>query len=1186
MKKGSFFLSLICILIAFHPLTSFTIVHADEVVEPGLHTDWRLTESSITPPSPKSGELVSFQAAVGIVSLIDPLPQTVDVALYLDGELYFSTSLTFTQPLDVITIQTDWTATGGEHSVKWVVDPNLLYEDSDPENNVILQTLTVEEIHGEIISADYPLFVKPNGNLTIAGTFQYSLPSLSGVAIRLHEAEDMPIGPDDPALDSQEFALQGEGTQSFTLSTDAPPSEMEWNLVVTLWVSGVTEWLFQDKYVFTITVRYTPPVEILSFTLSNYEPVDGELVTVTAELAVTGYVAGEELPIQFEVDGVIVYGENITLPPAELYVYNSSFEWTAVEGSHSISVEVWESTEEIDVTVGPAPPPVTFEIPWWVWVGGIALITATIGLIVVPRLTYAARRTCKMSYKWMFQTMDLNVYPKDKIRALSDDPMPLKALAYDRHVLIQECHCAEDVSRKNHILSANVRYEWEIIDGEGGFVKINDGEESKKEVGEQVLYQPPNIEDPKETKKVTIRVTAHHDDETKPPRHDPCVLTWDIEIKREVKESGPSSENNTEFTDPGEVTDEYVYTLTVRNKRCPKPNALLPQQKGECLPENAWNAGSPVDGKIVLSPAEAAYGDYVVFRAEGMDTDRLILKCTPKGEKCIESSMKELDLNDLLEYKWGADKGSFPRGSNGREVVWQAPDEEGKVKIKLKIRDVGKQYDDKDKELETVIVVRKLGIDLVKTPKTWNTTSNLTLSDLTLELPARIYICKDNKWVYPGRKKLIRLKLKKVSRERGVCMNYPRNGNLNPDLFFNEEKISDDYIFSRDKTVANDCPTEVLAPNDNPAHKHHYLYTISKHRRAEAKPTIRCEDYGPIGFLEAKANHCVQIPPRDTADEEPCARSEGCCTGPNEVKMPRDENGNDIADAAPQDDGGGGANRDQDNTPAGDGTRGDGLTNYEEYRGFIVGGQRMVPVAILGRVINVQLGRPKRHIRTNTRNKDTFIYDQNFMGTGFLNQTGLTIHEFYLEDLFDGTGSRVINFNRGRHTGGAQHGLWLRDSNMPGLYGMSCPVLGATNGPPRTKTHVCINRSLCTAAGEPANRLSNTIAHELAHGLNVWHHGEGDNHNCGGLSTNRTGRVTCGVENCIMRYDQYAAAWCHRTPHHRHSYVNPATGTSLDNPGTTYCNSSNATGLNDAGAGHRNPATRGNCLGQVRVKDW
>jgi hypothetical protein len=269
------------------------------------------------------------------------------------------------------------------------------------------------------------------------------------------------------------------------------------------------------------------------------------------------------------------------------------------------------------------------------------------------------------------------------------------------------------------------------------------------------------------------------------------------------------------------------------------------------------------------------------------------------------------------------------------------------------------------------------------------------------------------------------------------------------------------------------------------------------------------------------------------------------------------------------------------------------LTNYEEYRGFVVGGRRSVAMTVGPMVLNLPLGSAKQHTRTNVKKKDVFVYDADFLGTGMLDVTGLDIHILYLEDLFNGTDKREINFNHGRHHGGLQHGLWLRNQNMPGLYGRAC---GGANGPPKNKTHICINVAVNTAAGEPANRLANSIGHELCHGLNIWHHGEGGNHACGNASWNFTansqGRLTSGNISWIMRYDQYAIAWCHGA-HHTHMYAtltaqpDGTVNVVYNDPvGTMLCKDGAGTGLNNAGAGHINNATRVNCQGQLKVKDW
>ena len=788
---------------------------------------------------------------------------------------------------------------------------------------------------------------------------------------------------------------------------------------------------------------------------------------------------------------------------------------------------------------------------------------------------------CGCGYEWRHRFMQINVFPSDymggvfTMKRLPDDPMPLKALAIDMHALIHICTCnteeGEEVGREIYDFKAKVRYEWRLVSGEGGFIKINDDKPKKTDIGEQVIYQPPDITDEDEVKKVTILVTAYHDDPTKPPDHDPVTATIQMEISRKVDEEGQGSETNLEVVDPGDLDDYYLYKITVIKDE-PMGNPMPPEGMCECVPEHFWKRGTPIQGDIIYIPDEVAYGDYVRLEATGTDMDELVLSCIPAGERCIEPATTSLKLLDNLIFEWSASAGDFPRGSTGRKVVWQAPDVEGPVEIKLVIKDEGDQFKDDWIVFKKKIIVRKLGIDLVKTPKSW--LPKATAGSVSLK--ATIYMCKEGKWVYPGRKKFIRFRLKKVSKEPGVCLNYPRNGNRNPDLFFYEEKMKDNYILKLDKTKSNDCPTEILVANDNPRHQHHYLGTVLKKRSADAKPIIRCEDYGAIGYLEAEANHCVSIPPRD--DESTVHKD--CKVGSNMVKIPRDDNNNDIADAAPQDDGGAAPNKDEDNIPVGDGYKGDGLTNYEEYRGFIVGGYRTINVPLL--LVPLVIGTRKRHIRTDIKKKDVFIYDENNIGTGYLNTSGLIIHRIFDPDLFNGTGSRVINFNRQRHTGGEQHGLWLRNRNMPGLYGMSC---GGNNGPPRNKTHVCVNVSICRGAGEPPGRLDNTIAHELAHGLNVWHHGEGGNHNCNGRTFNRQGKLTSGVENCIMRYDKYATGWCHGNPHHRHLYIN-ATGAMVDRTGTVYCSSTTPTGLNSRGAGHLNTPDRGNCMRQFRVKDW
>jgi len=109
----------------------------------GYHTDWVILDSWYSFLKPKAGETVTFYVKVGILTLIDPLPQTVDVACYVDETLAKLASLTFTKPLDVHTVSAVWKATEGKHTVTWQIDPDLAYNDPNKDNNISTETFDV-----------------------------------------------------------------------------------------------------------------------------------------------------------------------------------------------------------------------------------------------------------------------------------------------------------------------------------------------------------------------------------------------------------------------------------------------------------------------------------------------------------------------------------------------------------------------------------------------------------------------------------------------------------------------------------------------------------------------------------------------------------------------------------------------------------------------------------------------------------------------------------------------------------------------------------------------------------------------------------------------------------------------------------------------------------------------------------
>lgn len=203
-----------------------------------------------------------------------------------------------------------------------------------------------------------------------------------------------------------------------------------------------------------------------------------------------------------------------------------------------------------------------------------------------------------------------------------------------------------------------------------------------------------------------------------------------------------------------------------------------------------------------------------------------------------------------------------------------------------------------------------------------------------------------------------------------------------------------------------------------------------------------------------------------------------------EMSIPCDSDGNTIADAwekendtldKPLD-------TDEDAEPLGDRNNGDGLTIWEEYRGFLEDGN---------------------HIRTRPKKKDLFICDQ-ISGRSkkginrFAALTKLDVHHQLTIDELNYT--RIINRNRNKDAPHVvdQHGLLIEnfDRGKEGFIGRSY----GGPGTPKSIARVVIDQNL-------PNKITRTIkkgltqkydyfttimAHELLHCCNVWHHGSGD----------------------------------------------------------------------------------------------
>ncbi len=290
-------------------------------------------------------------------------------------------------------------------------------------------------------------------------------------------------------------------------------------------------------------------------------------------------------------------------------------------------------------------------------------------------------------------------------------------------------------------------------------------------------------------------------------------------------------------------------------------------------------------------------------------------------------------------------------------------------------------------------------------------------------------------------------------------------------------------------------------------------------------------------------------------------------------------------------------NSDNEADPPGDGSPGDGLALYEEYRGFIIDG---------------------RHVEGNPKKKDFFLV--NTAGAFYLpafrlfkNLSGMEVH--YTLRRAEMSAGRVINFNHGAGAhNGDQHGVVI----VP--FAADAGYAEAQGGPgtPKSITQVVTPRILPSADSTWIAYLAPTLAHELFHCSNVYHHGDAQSKYgtfYRSSATNTTlfqgiaanvldesgdayplpydtqltfqlgmpGDTHGGDDSCVMRYDDARGYFSEADAHTIYLVDAEPAGYSL-------CTQGLGTGVN---APDRQPQSRygpsaqgrGNCRGQVLVND-
>jgi hypothetical protein len=317
--------------------------------------------------------------------------------------------------------------------------------------------------------------------------------------------------------------------------------------------------------------------------------------------------------------------------------------------------------------------------------------------------------------------------------------------------------------------------------------------------------------------------------------------------------------------------------------------------------------------------------------------------------------------------------------------------------------------------------------------------------------------------------------LVKVSNQPGVCMNFPAGGDKKkpePDLKFHRDYNPELAIFDETGNRVKWGP-RAETPTGS------YTY---------ASATVSSFDFGAYGELQVTA---------EMADGSRIIGHLNTDRSQTIILLPKRRPGSKIADAwkerwrekfpnimtLPDDD-------DSEEDPQGShpdkgcNHKGDGLTLYEEYRGFYIRG---------------------RHRRTDPTRKDVFIYDT----TGgrskdgiaaFHHLTGMPVHHELRPDeigpensvtFWSGLKGRVVvvNDNCGKDTPhlGTRYGIQIRNSNQPDSFADAVGegVDTGDSSPPGQPRQVVIYH-LARAV------RSASIAHELLHCCNVSHHGNTD----------------------------------------------------------------------------------------------
>jgi len=321
------------------------------------------------------------------------------------------------------------------------------------------------------------------------------------------------------------------------------------------------------------------------------------------------------------------------------------------------------------------------------------------------------------------------------------------------------------------------------------------------------------------------------------------------------------------------------------------------------------------------------------------------------------------------------------------------------------------------------------------------------------ELRAKMYVphpSRANTWI-PSNTVQRKMTIHFIARsnEPGKAM----NANLD-----SSSQTSPDLYFQASRNHLANC-------RDDPTGNGHYGTCTTKFPENVGQFFINSDDYGSYSRLDVSCESCVPLTLVAGVYPEAFKRNQVWEVAVEEqnqekraVYVPTDTNRNQISDgylpdrtSTPL------ATEDLDNSPVGNGKKGDGLSAYEEYRGFI--------------------NRKKKHVRTDWSKKTLLVENPDLISTNlFETASGIEVVEIDAQQHRN----RIINFNSKYANLVDQHGVILK--LVPDLGDrVAGRCISCDRDRPKSAELVAIS---------PGSENTSTPAHELGHAVGMSHHGE------------------------------------------------------------------------------------------------